>query len=56
MREVAVDPGAARNVKELKGREGDRLRVEDWRVIYQLEDGAMILIVIRVAPRDGAYD
>jgi mRNA-degrading endonuclease RelE of RelBE toxin-antitoxin system len=30
-----------------------RLRVGDWRVIYQ--DG-MILQIVRVAPRGSAYD
>lgn len=44
------------NVKKLVGREGYRLRVGDWRIIYDLDDGLRILSVVRVAPRGGAYE
>lgn len=54
--EVAADPTAARNVKKLKGREGYRLRVGDWRVVYDIEDEVLVLIVIDVGPRGGIYD
>lgn len=56
VQEVAADPAAARNVKKLKGREGYRLRVGDWRVVYDIEDGVLVLIVIDVGPRGGIYD
>ena len=55
VQEVAADP-AARNVKKLKGREGYRLRVGDWRVVYDIEDEVLVLIVIDVGPRGGIYD
>lgn len=56
VQEVAADPAAARNVKKLKGREGYRLRVGDWRVVYDIEDEVLVLIVIDVGPRGGIYD
>lgn len=50
----ATDPASqANNVKALRGREGIRLRVGDWRVI--MHDGE-VLDVLNVAPRGGAYD
>jgi mRNA interferase RelE/StbE len=53
---VAVDPYAANNnVKALRGRPGYRLRVGDWRVIYDLNDAVRVLSVQHVAPRGGAY-
>jgi len=50
----ATDPASqARNVKALKGREGIRLRVGDWRVI--LRDGDR-LDVLDVGPRGDVYE
>lgn len=42
------------NVKSLKGREGIRLRVEDWRVI--MDDQGNALAVLAIGPRSGIYD
>ncbi|MGA1860481.1 type II toxin-antitoxin system RelE/ParE family toxin [Azospirillum sp. 11R-A] len=56
VQDVAADPTTARNVKKLKGRDGYRLRVGDWRVVYDIEDGVLVLIVIDVGPRGGIYD
>lgn len=51
--EYAADPAAqAGNVTALKGRDGIRLRVEDWRVIMQ--DG-VVLAVLEIGPRGGIY-
>lgn len=55
VQEVAEGPAAARNVKALKGRSGYRLRVGDWRVVYDLDNGALVLIVIEIGPRGGIY-
>jgi mRNA interferase RelE/StbE len=50
----AADPASqANNVKALKGRDGMRLRVGDWRVI--MRDGD-VLDVLDVAARGSAYD
>ena len=53
---LAADPFAPNNnVKKLVGRSGYRLRVGDWRVIYDLDTGVRVLEVERIAPRGGAY-
>lgn len=53
---LAHDPFARNNnVQALAGRPGYRLRVGDWRVIYDLDHGLRILAVERIAPRGGAY-
>ena len=56
VQEVASDPAGARNVKKLRGREGFRLRVGDWRVVYEIKADVLILIVIDIGPRGGIYD
>lgn len=54
--QVAQDPFAANNnVKKLTGRPGYRLRVGDWRVIYDVEAELRILTVERIAPRGEVY-
>lgn len=56
LNELAQDPYKPnQNVKKLKGRPGYRLRVGDWRVIYTLNNNEMEIVVIKVAPRGGAY-
>ncbi len=50
----ASDPSAlSNNIKALKGRNGVRLRVGDWRVI--MEDG-IVLAVLEIGPRGSIYD
>ncbi len=51
----AADPASqANNVKTLKGREGIRLRVGDWRII--MDDQGNVLAVLEIGPRGGVYD
>lgn len=51
----ADDPvSQANNVKALKGREGIRLRVGDWRVI--MDDQGNVLAVLDIGPRGAVYD
>jgi mRNA interferase RelE/StbE len=51
--DYAADPASqANNVTALKGREGIRLRVGDWRVI--MRDG-IVLAVLEIGPRGGIY-
>ncbi|GGG59723.1 hypothetical protein GCM10011415_02050 [Salipiger pallidus] len=53
--QYAADPDAqTNNVKALKGREGIRLRVGDWRVI--MDDQGEVLDVLKIGPRGGVYD
>jgi len=42
------------DVKRLKGREGSRLRIGDWRVIFYEENGA--IVVVAVGHRGEIYD
>ena len=55
IKQLAVDPTPlANNITRLKGEENwVRLRVGDWRVIY--EDG-VVLAVERIAPRGSVYE
>jgi mRNA interferase RelE/StbE len=53
---VAADPYASHNnATKLQGRDGDRLRIGDWRVIYELHDGSLELWALEVGPRGGIY-
>jgi mRNA interferase RelE/StbE len=44
----------ANNVTALKGREGLRLRVGDWRVI--MNDDGVVLAVLEIGPRGSVYE
>jgi mRNA interferase RelE/StbE len=56
IKEVAADPYATHNnVTKLQGRDGYRLRVGDWRVIYDLHDDRLELWVLQVGVRGGIY-
>lgn len=54
--DLALDPAHARNVKPLKGRPGYRLRVGDWRIVYDVQTDVLTLIVIEIGPRGSIYD
>jgi mRNA interferase RelE/StbE len=55
IREIAVDPYAPNNnLTKLQGRNGYRLRV-GWRVIYELQDDRLVMLVLEVGPRGGRY-
>ena len=56
IREVAGDPYAQNNnLTKLQGRDGYRLRVGDWRVIYELRDDRLLMLVLELGPRGGVY-
>jgi mRNA interferase RelE/StbE len=53
--ELANDPlSLSANVKRLQGRSEYRLRVQDWRIIFRMEDG--ILWIDDIAPRGSVYE
>jgi mRNA interferase RelE/StbE len=54
--QLTRDPMRAPNVKRLKGRPGYRLRVGDWRVVYEADQAQRRLIVLDVGPRGSVYD
>jgi len=52
--ELADDPlSQSANVKRLQGRPEYRLRVQDWRIIFRIEDG--ILWIDDIGPRGSIY-
>lgn len=54
--QVAADPfSSIPNAKKLQGRDGYRLRVGDWRVIYEVNIKEITIIVLKVAPRGEVY-
>ena len=47
---IAVDPYADHpNAKKLQDREGYRLRVGDWRVVYKIQNDELIIVVLKFA-------
>jgi mRNA interferase RelE/StbE len=53
---VAANPYAENpNAKKLQGREGYRLRVGDWRVLYEIQNDQLVILVLKVAPRGEVY-
>jgi mRNA interferase RelE/StbE len=56
IREVAANPYAPNNnLSKLQGRDGYRLRVGDWRVIYERHDDRLLMLVLEVGPRGRIY-
>jgi len=56
LRQLAEDANTGKlDVKALQGRDGFRLRVGQWRVIYQKDDSAMIILVVDVGSRGDIY-
>lgn len=53
--QYAADPASlAGNVRKLQGREGYRLRVGDYRVIF--DDDGTILDILSLGPRGSVYE
>ncbi|MDQ8756030.1 type II toxin-antitoxin system RelE/ParE family toxin [Sphingosinicella sp. LHD-64] len=53
--ELAADPGSmGANVKRLQGRVECRLRVQDWRVIFRIDND--VLWIDDIAPRGSVYE
>ena len=54
--QIAESPyGQHNNVTKLQQRSGFRLRVGDWRIIYDVEDDRLVILVLRIAPRGSVY-
>jgi mRNA interferase RelE/StbE len=52
---LARDTFGAPNVQKLAGEPGYRLRVGDWRVIYDVDSGRLVIRVLRAGARGGVY-
>jgi mRNA interferase RelE/StbE len=56
IKEIAADPYARHNnVTKLQGRDGYRLRIGGWRVIYELRDDRLELWALEGGARGGVY-
>jgi mRNA interferase RelE/StbE len=53
---IAANPyGNHPDAKKLQGREGYRLRFGDWRVIYEIQNDQLLILVLKIAPRAEVY-
>lgn len=55
IQELALNPFAVPNVKSLGGRPGYRLRIGDWRVIFEVAQNEQVISILKIAQRGGAY-
>ena len=56
LEQIALNPyGQHSNVTKLQNRPGYRLRVGDWRIIYDIYDGELIILVLKIGPRGQVY-
>lgn len=55
IRGLAIDPRPV-GVKKLTGHDNlYRVRVGDWRILYAIEDDRLIVLVLEISTRGGAY-
>ncbi len=55
IRGLAIEP-RPEGVKKLTGYDNlYRVRVGDWRIIYAIEDDRLIVLVLEISTRGGAY-
>ena len=53
---LARDPDEpALDVRPLQGRDGYRLRIGRWRVLFQRQDDELVILVMDVGARGGIY-
>ncbi len=54
VRSLADDPRPT-GVRKLTGRDGWRIRVGDYRIIYEIHDDALVVLVISIGHRRDIY-
>ena len=54
--QIAIDPFALHpGVTRLQNRDGYRLRIDDWRVIYDIQKEKVVILVVKIASRGEVY-
>ena len=43
------------NAMKLQNRSGYRLRISDWRVIYEIRNDDLVILVLKIAQRGEVY-
>jgi len=43
------------NASKLQNRSGYRLRIGDWRVIYEMQNNELVILVLKIAQRGEVY-
>lgn len=56
IKSLADNPRPDSGCKKLKGRKGYRIRVGDYRVVYEINDGILVVLIIDVGHRREIYD
>lgn len=52
---LAVDPRPP-GARALQGRDGYRVRVGDYRILYTIDDGVLLVVVVALGHRRDVYD
>lgn len=55
LEDVAADPQAAAGVVKLQGVDGYRIRSGNWRAVFLLDHGRLVVTVIKVEKRGNVY-
>lgn len=56
LEQLSLDPYAPNpNAKKLQNRPGYRLRIGNWRVIYEIQNDELVILVLKIAQRGEVY-